>query len=232
MISADTAFERVANAAAAAFSSPPPYIAYRVEVRATGAALRTTDSHFITVRTFDGQALMRDREGGPPVAGAPLPLAPSVDALAEWAFAFDTSGGHARLNVAYQRPLRYIAPVPAPGDTVVVASVAGYSVAYAPDDANHLHLEPATSEKRAFASEANHFVYRDVWFDPQTYLPTRVVVAAVDEMLTVDYIVADRHWLLRGFIYDGRLDSARDGDRARIEASYAQYEFPSTVPGL
>lgn len=232
MISADTAFERVANAAAAAFASSPPYIAYRVRVRATGATLLPAESRFISLRTSDGRALVRDSLNGAPSAEAPLPLAPAVDALAEWAFAFEVTGGHARLNVVYQRPLRYTEPVPAPGDTVVVASVAGYSVAYEPGEANHLHLEPATVDKRAFAVQPNHFVYRDVWFDPQTYLPTRVVLAAVDETFTLDYLVTERHWLLSDFAYDGRLDAPQSGERVGVEATYSDFAFPASVLGL
>ena len=137
------------------------------------------------------------------------------------------------MNVAYERTVHYTAPIAAPGDTVVVASVAGYSIAYGTGDPNRLHLEPATATTRAFAAQKNHFVYRDVWFDPATELPTRVVLAAVDETLTLDYAVADKHWLLRGFTYDGRLDALRDdGEPAHIEAAYSGYTFPLSVPQL
>ena len=233
MISADTAFERVADAAAAAFATKPPYIAYRVDVHATAESLLPVEQHFITLRTVDGQALVRMTQGGAAKLDAPLPLGPSVDALAEWAFNFDAKDGSARLNVAYVHPVHYVAPVLAPGDTVVVASVAGYSISYVPNEATRLHVEPATATTRTFAAQKNHFVYRDVWFDPATYLPTRVVLAAVDETLALDYTVVDTHWLLHGFTYDGRLDELRrDGERANIVAAYADYTFPLSVNGF
>ncbi len=233
MISADVAFERIANAAAAAFGNQPPYIAYRVDVHATAESLQPFERHIITLRTADGKALVRSSQGATPVLDAPLPLGPAVDALAEWAFNFDAKDGSARLNVAYQHPVHYTAPVAAPGDTVVVASVAGYSVAYAADDPQRLKIAPATATTRAFAAQKNHFVYRDVWFDPATYLPTRVVLAAIDETLTLDYNVVDTHWLLRGFTYDGRLDELRrDGEHANIVADYADYKFPLSVSGF
>ena len=233
MISADVAFERVADAAAAAFASQPPYIAYRVDVRATAESLVPLEHHYITLRTGDGKALVRSSPGATATLDAPLPLGPSVDALAEWAFSFDAKDGSARLNVAYEHPVHYVAPAAAPGDTVVVASVSGYSLSYAADDANQLHVKPATAAMRAFAAQANHFVYRDVWFDPATYLPTRVVLAAVDETLTLNYAVVGTHWLLRDFSYAGRLDELRrDGEPATIEATYSDYSFPPSVEGL
>ncbi len=227
MISADVAFERVADAAAAAFGKQPPYISYRVDVHATAESLQPFERHIITLRTVDGKALVRSSQDAAPVVDAPLPLGPAVDALAEWAFSFDAKDGSARLNVAYEHPVHYTAPVPAPGDTVIVASVAGYSVAYAEGDPGRLQIRPATAATRAFAAQKNHFVYREVSFDPATYLPTRVVLAAVDETLTLDYTVVDTHWLLHGFTYDGRLDELRrDGEHASIVADYSDYTFP------
>lgn len=202
-------------------------------MHATAESLQPFERHIITLRTADGRALVRSSPDGAPVLDAPLPLGPAVDALAEWAFDFDAKDGSARLNVAYQHPVRYTAPVLAPGDTVVVASVAGYSVAYAQGEPQRLHIEPATAAKRAFAAQKNHFVYRDIWFDATSYLPTRVVLAAVDETLTLDYNVVDTHWLLHGFTYDGRLDELRrDGERAAIEATYSGFTFPLSVDGL
>jgi hypothetical protein len=72
-----------------------------------------------------------------------------------------------------------------------------------------------------------------VWFDPVTYLPTQVILAATDETLTLDYTVAATHWVLSGFSYDGRLDAPREDEkRVRIETSYTNYDFPATVPGF
>jgi hypothetical protein len=234
LISADSAFERVSNAAAAAFAKQPPYIVYRVDVTTTGRALPSLERHLVTLRTADDAALVRDTQDAQAKPGEALPLEPTVDALAEWGFRFETSHGRTRLSVAYQRPKEYAAPRAAPGDTVVVASVAGYAISYAPDAANHLHLEPATAAKRAFAAQEDHFVYRDVWFDPATFLPTRVVVAATDETLTLDYTVAESHWVLAGFTYDGRLDSQRadPAEREHVEASYSDYSFPPSVAGF
>ncbi len=234
MISADSAFERVADAAAAAFASAPPYITYRVDVRASPAPLLLPEeTHDVSLRTSDDAALVRDADAGAPKPGEPLPLAPTVDALAQWAFAFDSGGGHARLRIAYEQPKQYAAPKPAPGDTVVVASVPGYAISYAPDDFNRIHLEPVTPAARAFAAQKDHFVYRDVWFDPLTHLPSRVVLASVDETLTLDYTIAQTHWLLSGFTYDGRLDASQGvSEPVHIEAAYSDYDFPASVPGL
>ncbi len=186
----------------------------------------------VTIRTADGKALVREGERSA-AFGEAIPLAPNLDALAEWAFAFDTSGGHVRLNVAYERPKRYAAPTPAPGDTVVVASVGAYSVTYAGDDTTHIVLEPASHDERAFAVQPNHFVYRDVWFDPLTCLPTRVALVALGETFQLDYTIAQGHWLLQRFTYDGTLtERAQPRQLEHIEADYSGYTFPEQVPEL
>ena len=233
MISADIAFERAADAAAAAFAAVPPYVSYRVDVHADTASLQSDESHIAIVRTRDGQALVRSAAGGEPTIGPALPLSPAVDALSDWAFAFNVANGHVRLDVAYEHPKQYSIPTPGPGVTVVVPSVNGYALGYAAGDANHIHLEPATGETRAFAAQRDHFVYRDVWFDPATWLPTRVVLTAPGESLAIDYALAHGAWLIRDFRYDARERSTHDGDRRyRIEATYADFAFPDRVPEL
>ncbi len=230
MISADVAFERAADAAATAFAAAPPFISYRVDVQADTATLRSDESKRIVVRTRDGNALVRDVHGGAARMGPALPLSPAVDALADWAFAFDVSEGHVRLDVVYEHPKLYSAPTPGPGITVVVPSVNGFAVRYAPDETNHVQLEPSTPATRDFAAQRDHFVYRDVWFDPVTSLPTRVVLAAVDEMLALDYTVVDGHWLLRDFTYHALERTQHDAKRYRIAAQYADYAFPESFP--
>ena len=233
-MSADVAFERAADAAAAAFAATPPYVSYRVDVYTDTAALHSDESNNVVVRTADGQALVSNARGGDPKFGAAaLPLSPAVDALADWAFAFEVTDGHVRLNVAYVRPKYYSTPTPGPGVTVVVPSVSGYALRYVNGETNHVHLEPATTATRAFAAQRDHFVYSDVWFDPVTFLPTRVVLRAIDETLALDYTIANGHWLLRDFTYDALARSKREGARRyRIDAQYADYAFPEAVPEL
>ena len=233
VISADVAFERTADAAATAFAAVPRYVGYRVDVHADTASLHSDESRIAVVRTRDGQALVRSVPEGDAAIGPALPLSPAVDALSDWAFAFDVADGHVRLSVAYERPKYYSIPTPGPGVTVVVPSVNGYALRYSAGEPNHVHLEPATAATRAFAAERDHFVYRDVWFDPATSLPTRVVLAAPDESLALDYTVASGAWLLRDFRYDALERSKRDGDRRyHIEATYADFTFPDRVPEL
>ncbi len=184
------------------------------------------------MRTADGKALVATGDGVPAL-GAPLPLDPNVDALAQWAFAFDVTGGHVRLDVKYEQPKRFAAPSPAPGDTVVVASVGGYSARYADGDESHIVLTPATRDERSFAAQPDHFVYRDVWFDPQTYLPSRITLVAPGQTFELDYALVQTYWLLQRFAYDGNLSSRTGEARSdHVSAAYSGYAFPQAVPQI
>ena len=238
-VSADVAFERAANAAAAAFATAPAFVSYRVDVRtAPTSGAPSADTREIVLRTSDDRALVRSVDGAAFRPGAPLPLAPVVDALADWAFALDVSSGHVALNVAYERPHRYAEPSPAPGDAVVVASVNGYTVTYAASNADatnanatHLHLEPATAAMRTAASQPDRFTYRDVWFDPATMLPTHVTLVAPGEAFALDYATVAGHWLLAGFTYDAIVhDKHGPGHTLTIVATYTNYAFPAGFP--
>ncbi len=247
VLSADVAFERTANAAAAAFAAAPPFVAYRVGVRASmptdarpGASPfaaspsptpPSDDVRDVVLRTSDDTALVRAAGDATFRPGPPLPLAPVVDALADWAFALDVSSGHVALDVAYERPHRYAQPSPAPGDAVVVASVNGYAISYADASGTHLRLAPATAALRAAAAQPDRFTYRDVWFDPGTLLPTRITLVAPGERFTLDYAAVAGHWLLANFTYDAIVRARRGPGRAvTIEATYSGYAFPAGFP--
>lgn len=222
MIAPDEAFADAANAAAAAFAATPPYLAYRVAVATGDGSRGKSEYDDVVVRTSDGVAIVRG-PGGTQQLPAPPALPGAVDALAEWAFAPQTLGGHAVLHVNYEEPKRYAFPTPGPGLDAVAASISGFSVAYATGEPDHLVLSPSTSAVRALALQPNRFLYRDVWFDPATLLPTRVVVAAANGTLSVDYATAGGHWLLA----HARYETLDRGHRTVIDATYSDYAFPS-----
>jgi len=231
VISAEAAFANAANAAAAAFAATPPYIAYRLEVRTRDDAGEHMEAQRIVLRTSDGMGLIR--EGERTQRALPAGLPPAVDALAQWAFSASLVEGHVAMRIAYERPKAYAFPTPGPQADVVAANIAGYSVQYVEDDRNHVRLAPVTPALRAFAAEPDHFVYRDVFIDPKTSLPTRVVLAAPDEMLVLDYATVEGRWLLSHFNYDATLRGAHAGKQHYlVEAAYSDYAFPSSPPAL
>lgn len=226
-LSADAAFANAANAAATVFASNPPYVAYRLELRTSDGTTEKDRTAHITLRTGDGTAVVEDANGRRPLA-APPGLPPTVDALANWAFALESTDGYPIMNVTYQEPRRYDFATPGPGTDVVVPGINGFSVRYATGEPTHLQLEPATAAVKTLATERDRFLYRDVWFDPATSLPTRVVVVAVNATLTLDYANASGHWLLSHLAYEAANDVRGSTGPASIEATYSGYAFPAT----
>jgi hypothetical protein len=229
MLSADAAFANAANAAAAAFAADPPYVAYRLALRTNDGGSERDTSSQIVVRTRDGAAVIDDGHGAS-VHPNVLALPPTVDALGNWAFALETTDGGPVMHVTYQEPRHYAFATPGPDADVVVPGINGFSVRYADGDATHLELQPATAFTRTLATEFDRFLYRDVWFDPSSWLPSRVVVAAVNAELTLDYTVVSGRWLLSHVTYDGNEGSRPPLRHVTIDATYAGYTFPSDEP--
>ncbi len=184
----------------------------------------------MVLRTRDGAALV----GGGSASLQPDPpgLPASVDALANWSFTPSTRNGHLVMHVNYQEPLSYVFPTPGPNVDVVVQAIKGFLVSYDGNDTTHVRLEAASADLKALAKEHNRFLYRDVWFDPATWLPTRVVVSAPNATLTLEYMTVAGHWLLAHVVYDSIEQSRRSSTRSTVDLTYGQYEFPADLPAL
>jgi hypothetical protein len=225
-LSADAAFADAANAAAAAFASNPPYVAYRLDLRTNDGSGEKNEVLQIVLRTSDGAVVVDDRSARRRQA-APPALPPTVDALADWAFGLEKTNGYPVMHVNYQQPRHYAFSTPGPNADVVVAIINGFSVRYADDDPAHLQLEPATAAVKALATERDRFLYHDVWFDPSTRLPTRVVVTAVNGTLTLDYATVWGRWLLSRVRYTVVDQTRRPARPTSIDATYGGYAFPA-----
>ncbi|MBC5810930.1 MAG: hypothetical protein GIW95_08805 [Candidatus Eremiobacteraeota bacterium] len=185
----------------------------------------------VVVRTRDDRALITRPGAAKPETDLAYPLPPEVDALAQWAFDFRIGEDGLRMAVVYVRPKEYRIVQGAPAADVVVSSVAGYTIT-SPEQ-NHVHLEPATASVRAFANGIGHMIYRDVWFDPVTYLPTRVVLSGSLDTLDLTYRRVSGAWLLDHFTYATVVTGPRNAKRAyTIDATYRDYAFPDGAPGL
>lgn len=225
-LSADAAFANAANAAATAFASNPPYVAYRLDLRTSDGTTEKDDAVQIVLRTSDGAAVVEDRSGKHRQPAAPA-LPPTVDALADWAFGLETTNGYPVMHVNYQQPRHYTFSTPGPNADVVVPIVNGFSVRYAENDPAHLQLEPATPAVKALATQRDRFLYHDVWFDPATWLPARVVVVAVNGTLTLEYATVSGRWLLSHVTYTVVNQARRSTQRTSIDATYGGYTFPA-----
>ena len=204
MLSAPEAFMAVANATAAIVRHEPAYVTYRVSgtmhfAQGDGAVART-----VTVRTADGNALVRDERTGQEALEPPFPAPPTFDALAhftlhgEWS-ALPGKDGTTRdvhLRVTNIAPLAYT--LTESHADVVVRSVRGYTIAYAEpgnDGTTHLRLEPT---HQYFVDGPHRTAWlHDVWFDPTTNIPTHVVWNGHDRFeMDARYTTIDGVWLL------------------------------------
>jgi hypothetical protein len=235
-VSGPEAFMAVANATAAVVQKAPPFITYRLHgvvqvVGGDGVVDRT-----VTVRTEDGRAIVRDDKTGRDDLKPPFPAPPNFDALSTFAYHSEISfyAGSRRgprpdidMHIVNVEPLHY-ATVASRADAVAYA-VRGYAITYA-DDAmprqGHLHLEPSSQQRREDAWLS------DVWYDPQTMLPTRIVYDGQNEFaLDARYATTSGFWLLSS-IRISSLYSERNLGRFTLafRGEYADYRFSTSPP--
>jgi hypothetical protein len=197
MLSAPEAFMAVSNATAAVVRKEPPYVTCRVHGLVQGVGQGTSE-RVITVRTDDGMAVVRDDAGKEELRPA-YPASPAFDALAQFEmFAQVTiaagKGPHRKgdMRITNVHPLHY--ETAASHADAVSRAVKGYVVTYADDSsaaAGHLHLE------RNAAFGAGTKWLRDVWYDPATLIPSRVIWGGQNDLsLDARYQVVEGHWLL------------------------------------
>jgi hypothetical protein len=237
MLSAPEAFMAVANATAAIVQKAPPYVSYRVRgtvhfFKGDGEIDRT-----VTVRTSDGNAVIHDESSGKDVLAPPFPAPPNFDALSSFDLrgTFSATSGTKRRGLARDVDLRVVNVEPLRYTTVasradaVSRSVRGYVITYAgePGAAGvHLHFEPVASYYRDHTKWLH-----DVWYDPATMIPSRIVWAGNDHLeLDAHYADVRGVWLLQSIdvarvFYPilGRIAAGFHGD-------YADYQFSNVAP--
>lgn len=185
---AAVAFQRTANAMAAAAAAMPATVAYDVRVHVHYLGDQDYRYHYDVDRRAVS-AEVRVDEGPPPTQSAPWPLDPTFDAFAR----FSTSGfwqSHARDELRFAndpRLLQYDLTKRTGVDAVSFA-VKDYKIAYVePADAAAplVRLQLTASP----AAEASQTVFRSVLIDPATWLPIQVTMRTPigHSAVTLDY---------------------------------------------
>jgi hypothetical protein len=238
MLSAPETFMAVANATAAIVQKAPPYVTYRVRGTVHFFKGDGTIDRTVTVRTSDGDAVVHDEQSGKDVLAPPFPAPPNFDALSTFELKGHWSALRARsagrglvrstdVHVENATPLRY-ASVTSRADAVG-RSVRGYAVTYGgePDaDGVHLHFEPGA----AYFRDHTQWLH-DVWYDPATMLPTRVVWNGNDHMvLDARYAAANGAWLLRSIDFGRVFYPPLSRIAAAFHGDYTDYRFSETAP--
>jgi hypothetical protein len=230
MISAPEAFMAVANATAAIVQKAPPYVTYHVHAVFHAAGEGSVDRTVI-VRSDDGVSVVRDDASGKDVLRPPFPAPPTFDALAKFKLLGQIEmNGKKRegdMRITNVRPLHY--ETAASTADAISRSVKGYVVTYAPDATpvvGHLHLE-----RNALMKE--RFWLRDVWYDPATLVPTRVLWGGENDFgLDAVYNTVEGHWLLRSILVGGTFHAPLWLGRmtVSISGSYDGYAFSDAAP--
>lgn len=240
MITPDLAFQAAANAAAAVYASPPPWITYRTDANVDVRSLhRQRDIvREVMARTSDDLAVMQDLPSGATRTGHAFPLLPTFDALSYFRLV-GTGGSHDTLEayVTDVRPLRYDQANPS-GDHVdaVVTNLRYYYARYAPDSSDapdgqtHITLKALPTLTRNYTG---NLFFTDLYIDNATHLPSRVAFSGADDRtFVVDYAMIQGHWLVRHAFYEetdyGPLHIGRV--HATIDATFDQFTFPAAAP--
>lgn len=239
MLSAPEAFMAVANATAAIVQKAPPYVTYRVHGTVHFFKGDGTIDRTVTVRTSDGDALVHDEQTGKDVLAPPFPAPPNFDALStfqlkgQWS-ALRSRSSHGEVvrdtgvHVENVVPLRYAGA--ASRADAVARSVRGYAVTYAGDSGGdggvHLHLEPGA----AYFRDHTQWL-RDVWYDPATMLPTRIVWNGNDHMvLDARYAAVNGAWLLRSIDFGRVFYPPLSRIAAAFHGDFDDYRFSDVAP--
>ena len=235
MMSAPETFMAIANATAAIVRRAPPYVTYRVRGAVRFANSEGTVDRIVSVRTEDGSAVVRDNKTGKDVLRPPFPAPPNFDALSAFQgridYNYNLTGRvdpNIDMRVSNIEPLHYTT-IESHADAVA-KSVAGYFIAYA-DDATpqqgHLHLEPSAQKRREGGWLS------DVWYDPQTMIPTRVLYGGpLSFLLDARYATMNGVWLLSSITVSAEARRPWPMGRSVLtfRGDYDEYEFPTSPP--
>ncbi|MBV9103834.1 MAG: hypothetical protein JO060_09590 [Candidatus Eremiobacteraeota bacterium] len=238
----DIAFEHSANAAATAWSHRPAYVTYHVATHVSIPSLKRERDiiRFVQARTSDDVALVHDLPNGRVQLTHAFPILPTFDALAYFTLT-GRATWHDQLE-AYVHdvtPLQYESDPTPQGEhvDVVISRLRAYRVKYAPDSSDaqngktHLLLEPYHFVTEQ-ASKDNFFL-KDVFIDNKTDLPTHVSFEGPDGLaFSVDYTTIQGQWVVDRAHYEQTTFAPLRIGRvhAIIDASFDQFEFPSTSP--
>lgn len=237
MITPDLAFQQAANAAAAVYASPPPYLTYHTVVHLDVPSLNKHRdvARSEVVRTQDGVAIMQDLPKGAERIGQAFPIIPTFDALSEFRVTYKM-GAHDALDAHVEnvRPLTY-ANVQSDAD-VVVKSLRYYYPKYAPDSSDapdgttHITLTPLQTLLRNYTGD---LFLADLYVNNATHLPSRVVYTGDhDRRFVVDYATVDGHWIVTHATWEetqyGPLHIGRVHGTADI--TFDSFTFPQAAP--
>jgi hypothetical protein len=235
VVAADVLFRLTANAAAAQYRQPPPYLAYHTVAKIDVPALNRHKvvERAVETRTADDFAVLQDLPRGQRQYGQSFPLIPTFDALSYFRLEY-TGAQHRDLlaHVTTFAPITFEAPHPTtPGVTVVATTLRNYYARYADDSTDakaHLIMDPLKALTRNNNSD---FYIHELYVDTATNLPLRVTYTGHDDVeFTVDYTTVQNHWLVSHVFYTRTFFAPLHIGQTRfsVDATFDGFTFPQT----
>ena len=234
VIPADVLFRLSANAAAAQYHRPPPFLAYHAVTEIDVPALKKHKlvERAVETRTADDFAVLQDLPHGQRQYGQSFPLIPTFDALSY--FRLEYSGAQQRnllAHVTTYAPITFDAPrASVAGIAVVATTLRNYYATYADDSTDaqaHLLMEPLKALTRDNKSD---FYLHDVYVDTATNLPLRVIYTGHDDVeFRIDYTTVQTHWLVSHVFYARTFFAPFHigQTRFRVDATFDRFTFPA-----
>lgn len=235
VVAADVLFRLTANAAAAEFRQPPPYLAYHTVAEVDVRALKRHKvvERAVETRTADDYAVLQDLPRGQRQYGQSFPLIPTFDALSY--FRIDYSGAQQRNMLAHittYAPITFdMTHASTSNATVVSTTLRNYYAHYADDSTEtkaHLIMDPLRALTQGNTSD---FYIHEVYIDTATNLPTRVTYRGHDEIeFDVDYTTVEHHWLVSHVFYSRTFFAPFHIGRTTftVNSTFDNFTFPST----
>lgn len=232
MIPADLAFALLVNRTSDYYqANPPTYMTYTEHTHVTAPALgRSQDiDRSVAVRVADNFAVMKDLPNGGERTGQAFPIIAYFDPFSQ--FGFSWFANLKRVDIALNRgqPYTLATPPPDPGVNVVVPYFRTMAPRYAPDStasAVHLLIDATPALK------APSYFWHEVIEDPQTHLPSRVVLNSVgtDEIISLDYKVIDGHWIIDHATWSATEHAFIFTSKIIADVTFSDIAFPTDPP--
>ncbi len=229
MIGPDLALALLVNATSNAYSTNPPvYMTYTERTHISAPSLGRTQEvdRSVAVRVADNVAVMHDLPAGATRTGQAFPIIPYFDPLSEFDFSYFANLKRIDITVVRKSPIIFPIPAPDPNVSVMIPYASFWNPTYAPDSTDALQhfLIGPTSRVTGFYPE-------EIVVDPQTHLPSRIVMRDVssDMEIALDYKVIQGHWVIVHGVFSAT-EHVFVSFKVIADITYSDIAFPTSAP--
>jgi hypothetical protein len=237
MLPADLALALLINRTAAYYqANAPAYMTYVEQTHVSAPSLgRSQDiNRSVAVRVADDFAVMQDLPTGARRTGQAFPIIAYFDPFSQFSFSWFANLKRVDITLDRGLPFSIATPPPDPSVDAVIPYFIAWDVRYAPDSkpgALHLLIAPTPRELQGCGS-AGCIYPSEVVEDPQTRLPSRIVLATTnsDETIRLDYQVLDGHWIITHGTWGGTEHALIFTAKVIADVTFSDIAFPNQPP--